>query len=217
MLYQHIRRKAADGEKVLCFYSLRCINNDVGQDLDKFLRDGDKLAGLMDCCTLPLSLTIGLLGQEWCLVILSKLFNPQLWSNEHEGVTQIFEVTKKKLFGAICSCVGHCYITVDPETNVSENRICLTKQMCHIMIFVPNCSMKRWKYSKGNVFFVYWIIWVEACTPRSTFLLMYLRIRIHRFVAGPCVCVACCLCKLMPPISRYSPHQTGNHDASGFN
>jgi hypothetical protein len=41
------------------------------------VRDGDKLAGLMDCCPLPLPLTIGLLGQEWCQAILSKLFNPQ--------------------------------------------------------------------------------------------------------------------------------------------
>jgi hypothetical protein len=53
------------------------INGCVGQDLDRSVRDGDKLAGLMDCCPLPLPLTIGLLGQEWCQAILSKLFNPQ--------------------------------------------------------------------------------------------------------------------------------------------
>jgi hypothetical protein len=64
-------------ERYLVFSLYIGINGCVGQNLDRSVRDGDKLAGLMDCCPLPPPLTIGLLGQEWCQAILSKLFNPQ--------------------------------------------------------------------------------------------------------------------------------------------
>jgi hypothetical protein len=44
-----------------------------------------------------------------------------------------------------------CYITVDFATAASQNGVCMTQQMCRIMIYLHDCFMIK-KKMKLNVF-----------------------------------------------------------------
>ncbi len=45
-----------------------------------------------------------------------------------------------------------CYITVDFATAASHNGVCMTQQICHIMIYFYDCFMIK-KKLKLNVFY----------------------------------------------------------------
>ncbi len=48
-----------------------------------------------------------------------------------------------------------CYITVDFATAASQNGVRITRQICHTMIFFPDCSLIKDESSKKSSVFIF--------------------------------------------------------------